>query len=127
MTAPAPTPAVEPTPAGETPSPPTPGSSPTPGSEPEPTPGSSPTPATEPTPSPPTGGEICVKVDFSETAGGIPLDGGDDVEDEWEAYGLTLSAAGGLGSLPRLFDTSSVGNDPDLGSSKRKVYSVWSW
>jgi hypothetical protein len=50
----------------------------------------------------------------------MPLAGGVYVEDEWETYGLTLSANGGFGSLPRLFNTSSVGNDPDLGSPNEK-------
>ena len=39
---------------------------------------------------------------------------------EWDAYGLVLSAAGGRGSRPRLFDTAFVGNDPDLGSPNEK-------
>jgi hypothetical protein len=45
-------------------------------------------PATVPMPSSPIGGEICVEVDFSETAGGMQLYGGVYVEDKWGAYRL---------------------------------------
>jgi len=101
-----------------------------PPSGPMPTPGGgtiSPPTKSPPTPSPPTkapptptGGSTCVKVDFRTSAGGKTLSGGEYVDDDWEEYGLTLSAAGGRGSLPRLFNTSSVGNDPDLGSPNKK-------
>ena len=47
------------------------------------------------------------------------------LEDEWlEAYGLKLAASGGLGELPRIFDTANPGSnkygDPDLGSPNEK-------
>jgi len=53
------------------------------------------------------------------------LPGGTYVEDEWyAAYGLKLSASGGYGTVPRLFNTSDVGNarfgDPDLGAPNEK-------
>jgi hypothetical protein len=42
------------------------------------------------------------------------------IKDEYAQYGLTLSARGGEGDLPRIFDTSNPGTqeegDPDLGS-----------
>lgn len=37
---------------------------------------------------------------------------GEFLENQWKQYGLTLSASGGFGDLPRLFDTS-VYRDPD--------------
>jgi hypothetical protein len=82
-------------------------------------PSKSPTLLPEPTPAPTP---LCtnVTIDFSTNAKGDKLPGGLYVEDEWEDYGLTLSAMGGFGTLPRLFNTSSVGNslygDPDLGA-----------
>jgi len=64
-----------------------------------------------------------VAIDFSTSGSGIQLQGGAYVQREWEqAYGLTLYAAGGFGYLPRLFNTSSVGNDPDLGSPNEWCY-----
>lgn len=42
------------------------------------------------------------------------------VQNQYAAYGLTLSATGGFGGKPRIFDTSNPGSsedgDPDLGS-----------
>lgn len=42
------------------------------------------------------------------------------MEDEYELYGLTLSASGGFGTLPRAFDTANPGDeefgDLDLGA-----------
>lgn len=73
-------------------------------------PSKSPTLAPEPTP-PPTLLFMNVTIDFSMNANGKKLPGGLYVKDEWADYGLTLSAMGGFGTLPRLFtNTSSVGN-----------------
>jgi hypothetical protein len=59
-----------------------------------------------------------VTVDFDTTANGVSLQGGKYVSKQWESLGLTLSAVGGLEGedRPRIFDTSYVGNDPDLGA-----------
>jgi len=72
----------------------------------------------------PVSGETCVaaKVSFEHAADGSPLPPGSYVENEWKEYGLTLSALGGFGGLPRLFDTSvyrypgSEGSNTDLGA-----------
>jgi hypothetical protein len=49
---------------------------------------------------------------------------GDYVSNEWEEFGLILSASGGYGDLPRVFDTSNPGDeesgDPDLGSPNER-------
>lgn len=76
-----------------------------------------------PSPSPstmPTVQKECVNIDFSKSADGVTLSGGKYVSDQWESLGLSLYASGGRGYLPRLFNTSSVGNDPDLGSPNEK-------
>lgn len=76
-------------------------------------------PGSPPTTLPP---EICtdVNIDFSVSADNAPVSRGDYVSDEWAGLGLLLSASGGLGDVPRIFDTSNPGNnlfgDPDLGS-----------
>ena len=54
-----------------------------------------------------------------------PIPRGTYVGNEWlEAYGLKLAASGGLGELPRIFDTANPGSnrygDPDLGSPNEK-------
>jgi hypothetical protein len=66
----------------------------------------------------------CVKttVDFSVSARGTPLGGGLYVDDQWTDYGFYLSSTGGYGTRPRLFDTSDVGTDPDLGSPNELCY-----
>ena len=65
-----------------------------------------------------------MNLDFSTSGNGTPLSGGDYVSDDWALQGLLLSAAGGLGTSPRIFDTSSVGTeefgDPDLGTPNEK-------
>jgi hypothetical protein len=43
------------------------------------------------------------------------------VQNEWfDVYGIKLSASGGLGDIPRIFDTNRIGTrkygDPDLGA-----------
>ncbi len=62
----------------------------------------------------------CVVITFDEDANGIPLEAGQYVQNEWIDFGLTLSASGGAGNLPRLFDTANPGTeakgDPDLGA-----------
>jgi hypothetical protein len=65
---------------------------------------------------------IPVTVDFDLSAGNTPLPRGKYVSNEWADYALTLSTMGGLEgeSRPRLFNTSIVGNDPDLGSPNSK-------
>lgn len=79
-------------------------------------------PITVPSASPPTGGGECalINLSFEKDAAGNDLSRGDYVSDEWASYGLLLSAQGGVGTLPRLFDTSDPGTDefgdPDLGS-----------
>jgi hypothetical protein len=83
----------------------------------------------ESAPPTPSGGEaIEITIDFN-TIGtvanpGDPVPHGAYVEDEWEEYSLTLSASGGFGTLPRIFDTAQIGNDlygdPDLGSPNEK-------
>jgi hypothetical protein len=64
---------------------------------------------------------MLVDVDFSADAKGNKIPAGAYVETEWTDYGLTLSAAGGFGTLPRVFDTanpaeSNAIGDPDLGA-----------
>lgn len=86
-------------------------------------PGTTPTNA-PPTPSPPspTPASECAltTVDFGEDANGNPLAAGDYVQGQWSGYGLVLSATGGAGTLPRLFDTynptSQACGDSDLGA-----------
>ena len=93
--------------------------------------GTGPTPATptgsQPSPgatSPPTT-EVCeaITVGFDTDASGNAVVKGAYVENEWLAYGFTLSAEGGFGTLPRIFDTASPGGetpkvcgDSDLGA-----------
>lgn len=59
-----------------------------------------------------------VPVNFDKSAAGVTLKGGRYVANQWQSIGMILSTVGGLASenRPRLFNTSSVGNDPDLGS-----------
>lgn len=67
-----------------------------------------------------------VVIDFDTSPpGGAPLVGGDYLSNEWyNAYGLMLSATGGLSNKPRLFDTSHPGTtklgDPDLGTPNQR-------
>jgi hypothetical protein len=56
---------------------------------------------------------------------GKPIPGGAYVQNEWfDEYGISLSASGGLGKIPRIFDTNKIGNqnfgDPDLGTPNEK-------
>lgn len=65
------------------------------------------------------------KISFEYSAKGVKLQGGEYLQNEWIEYGLSLSASGGKGLLPRLFDTSvyrdpsEQDGDADLGSPNR--------
>ena len=134
-TGPAPTPSTRPSPTlgtgpaatlGTGPAA-TPVTGPTPGSGPAPTPGSGPVPTPGIGPSPTLGSGGCTKtvVDFNTFPNGSPIPGGTYVKDEWyAAYGMKLSASGGYGDAPRLFNTSDVGavefGDPDLGAPNER-------
>lgn len=52
----------------------------------------------------------CIRhdVDFSFTDGGNKLEHGDFVSNEWETFGMLLSAIGGFDTRPRLFNTSDT-------------------
>jgi hypothetical protein len=76
---------------------------------------------TKPAPTP----SSCVEVDFSVTANNSRVSRGDYVKNEWAEFGLTLSAAGGYDTRPRVFDTANPGDnndngDPDLGSPNKR-------
>jgi hypothetical protein len=79
-----------------------------------------------PTPPPTPATDICteVDIDFSVSADNTPISRGDYVSDDWAGVGLVLSASGGLGDVPRIFDTSNPGDelfgDIDLGSPNEK-------
>ena len=102
-----------------------PTSAPTPKPTPSPTPKPTPSPTRKPTPSP-TGAptpKLCINatVPFDVDADGNTLAPGEYVEYEWAKYGLILSAPGGVGDRPRLFNTAiprsgGTGGDPDLGA-----------
>jgi uncharacterized protein (DUF2141 family) len=128
---PSPTP-LPPTAVPPTKSPPTP----VPPSQAPPTPvppsQAPPTPV-PPTPVPPTNvpptpsSDTCTEqvVDFDQDSNGNVLPPGVYIGiTEYAAFGLTISASGGLGSLPRLFDTANPGTqakgDPDLGAPNER-------
>jgi len=117
-TAAQPTPS-EPTPAAPTGGEPTP-ATPTDSSAPTPPATSPPTPATgTSTPTPPPI-DACVEatIDFDTLPDGTQLSGGLFVDDEYlEFYGFTMSAIGGLGDVPRLFNTTDFG----LGTSRNQA------
>jgi hypothetical protein len=76
--------------------------------------------------SPTPAGCILFEVDFYSLPDGTVLIGGDYISSQYKPfYGLELAAFGGLGTLPRLFNTAEVGNatygDPDLGSSNKSA------
>jgi hypothetical protein len=86
-----------------------------------------------PTPVPPTNvpptpsSDTCTEqvVDFDQDSNGNGLPPGAYIGvTEYAAFGLTISASGGLGSLPRLFDTANPGTqakgDPDLGAPNER-------
>ena len=69
-------------------------------------------------PSLPLGSGSCINytIDFDTLPDGTPLDGGAYLSDQWfDEYGLTLSASGGFGDFPRLFNTTDVG----IGGKRR--------
>ena len=121
-------PTAAPTPAAVTGSPTkNPTTSPTKGPTTSPTglPTSSPTGS--PTASPTPGAPSCVNatVTFDVDANGNPLAPGKYVQNEWASFGLSLSATGGEGSTPRLFDTANPGSektcgDADLGAPNKR-------
>lgn len=134
--APTDAPGPDPTPEAPTDAPgpaPTP-DTPTDAPGPEPTP-EAPTDAPGPEPTPPGGAPtnvgVCptdpVTVNFDKAANGTALPAGLYVEKEWETLGLTLFAEGGVGTLPRLFDTANPGGatnddcgDRDLGAPNKE-------
>jgi len=79
-----------------------------------------------PTPTTPMISGKCdaLTVNFDKDTNGMSLAAGLYMENEWAAYGLHLSAAGGVGSKPRLFDMTSPGTaelgDPDLGAPNKR-------
>lgn len=94
-------------------------------------PSSEPLSASEPTPTQQISStsETCVPavVDFNLLPDGKKLDKGEYLTRQYKLfYGLELSAAGGLGSAPRLFDTAQVSNitygNLDLGSPNRNCF-----
>jgi hypothetical protein len=101
---------------------------PTPGSGTEPTSAGPEQPPTKAplTPSSPTPLEcINAMVNFNELPDGTKLNGGDYLGVQYKPfYGLEFSSSGGIRDIPRLFDTTRVGNqtygDSDLGSPNRK-------
>lgn len=85
---------------------------------------------TQPTPvpgGPPTSGGSCksVTLNFDKDDDENYLPPGAYIGDnEYTKYGLTMTASGGLGTLPRLFDTANPGGqdgfgDKDLGAPNR--------
>lgn len=56
-----------------------------------------------------------ITIDFSTDANGTALNHGDYIKEEWLLCGLTITASGGFGDMPRIFDTSLYKTkDPDL-------------
>jgi hypothetical protein len=80
-----------------------------------------PTPTPKPTPPPSPHACINSTITFDTDENGKPISRGTYVQNEWfDVYGIKLSASGGLGDIPRIFDTNSIGTrkygDPDLGT-----------
>ena len=77
-------------------------------------------PTSAPPPPPPPLSDGRITLDFNTLSDGTPVLGGAYVSTEWSAYGVTLTATGGYGAHPRIFNTSDVGNklygDIDLGT-----------
>lgn len=57
-----------------------------------------------------------VTIDFEKDTSGNSMASGMYIDTEWAGYGLSMSAHGGSNSAPCLFNTSDIGNDPDLGT-----------
>lgn len=66
------------------------------------------------------GGCADVVINFDSDDSDSPLAPGMYVSNEWSKYGLSLSASGGLGTLPRLFDSSEPIGDRDLGAPNNR-------
>jgi hypothetical protein len=84
-----------------------------------------PTKAPVPPPTGPPTTEECVDIDFDTAADGSTIPPRAYLENEYEEYGLTLSASGGFGTLPRTLDSANPGSeetcgDPDLGAPNEK-------
>jgi hypothetical protein len=79
------------------------------------------TPSESPDAMPTMPSPIDTVVDFSTTADNESIPNGAYVETEWAEYGLTLSAVGGFGTLPRIVDTSNPSDEAvDLGSPNER-------
>jgi hypothetical protein len=60
---------------------------------------------------------VIANITFDTLPNGTQLEPGQYVSDQWyDAYGLLLSATGGLGEEPRLFDSANPGSVTDLGA-----------
>ena len=59
-----------------------------------------------PTSAPPPSDDGKINLDFNKFPDGTPVQRGEYLSTEYAAYGLTFTATGGYGSLPRIFDTS---------------------
>lgn len=120
--APTPRPTRSPTPS-PTPAPTTKEPTPVPTKQPTPSPTPVPTPApTTQVTRPPT----CILLDFSVDDDGNELKRGEYVGDtDFLRFGLTISASGGVGNLPRIFDSANPGGeggfgDTDLGAPNER-------
>jgi hypothetical protein len=94
----------------------------------------SPTAPTPPAPAPtaiepPTssGGSACINttINFDTLPDGTVVPAGEYISNQWlEAYGISFSSSGGLGDIPRIFDSTDIGNrmygDPDLGTPNQR-------
>jgi hypothetical protein len=85
-------------------------------------------PTPTPMPTPPPNPCACINstiITFDKLPNGTTIPGGTYVQNEWfDTYGIKLSASGGLGDMPRIFDTNYIGTreygDPDLGTPNEK-------
>ena len=59
-------------------------------------------------------------LDFETSADGTSIPPGAYLETEWEEIGVSLSAIGGFGSLPRALDTANPGSSTSLGSPNER-------
>ena len=81
-------------------------------------------PSASPAPSSsPTSSCVNVTIGFDTLPDGTPLPGGLYVSNEWwDEYGLAISASGGNLSVPRLLNSSDVGDNMSLGSPNEYCY-----